>query len=299
MTALSAASVRPSLESPRLRFDVPLAAAAVVYKGGIVCVNASGYGVPGADASGFLGVIGVAAESKTGGTSAGDVSVIVEAGVFQFAATAVTQGMLGAAMYVVDDNTVDNSSTNGQYVGPMVKFVSTTLVWVAVNPGALGFNSITASAAELNRLHGIPATAYIQVAEEVTFTETAGTGVYTGSVSVPAGSTILDVVWRNTAVWTANTSATMKAGVAADDDMFFTAVNVKSAPAADGTGGFGGISAFKADTGGGAGSGFTAYNAGAVVVSGIVTVSGTTGTAGRSRMLVKYVTPTASAAAKV
>src|SRR6185312_14956545 len=53
-------------------------------------------------------------------------------------------------------------------------------------------DGITASSTELNKLVGI--TGYPVQAAEVTFTETAGAGVYTGSVSIPAGATILDII---------------------------------------------------------------------------------------------------------
>jgi hypothetical protein len=38
-------------------------------------------------------------------------------------------------------------------------------------------------------------------AQEVTFTETAGAGTYTGSVTIPAGSTLIDVIVHAVAVW--------------------------------------------------------------------------------------------------
>jgi hypothetical protein len=84
------------------------------------------------------------------------------------------------------------------------------------------------SAAELAKLDGIAASAYPVVAAEVTFTETAGAGVWTGSVAVPAGATIHDIIVNGVALWTSQTSATLKVGDAADDDGYYTAVDLKA-----------------------------------------------------------------------
>jgi hypothetical protein len=156
---------------------------------------------------------------------------------------------------------------------------------------------LTASMAELNKADNIPATAYFEVVEEVLFTETAGAGTYTGTVALPAGAVLLDVIWHNTALWTAATSATLKVGTGADDDMFFTGVDVKAAPAAD-VNGAGGISAAKNDTGSGVAGGKTAYFATQTNVVAVVTTVGLTGNAGRSRLFVKYAVPTSVNAVK-
>src|SRR5919197_4197218 len=66
------------------------------------------------------------------------------------------------------------------------------------------------------------------ISREVTFTETTGAGTYTGSVTVPAGSTILDIQVQSTALWTAATSATLKVGDGSDDDGRYTGVNLKA-----------------------------------------------------------------------
>ena len=65
-------------------------------------------------------------------------------------------------------------------------------------------------------------------AKEVTFTEVAGSGVYTGSVSLPAGSTLVDIIVHAVALWTAETSALMIVGDVADPNGFFDAVNLKA-----------------------------------------------------------------------
>ena len=171
-----------------------------------------------------------------------------------------------------------------------------------VNTTTLKLNNaeVTASAAELNKCDNIAATAYQVVAEEVTFTETTGAGTYTGSVTVPAGATIIDIKIISTALWTAASSATMKVGDVADDDGWFTGINLKATDLLVGeeinfvqTGGKEG--AYLNLT---TGARSAAYSASARVVSGIVTTVGASGSAGRSRMLVIYVLPTASATTK-
>lgn len=153
---------------------------------------------------------------------------------------------------------------------------------------------VTTSAAELNKLNAL--TGYPVEAHEVTFTED-GAGTYTGSVSVPAGATILDIIVNGVALWTAATSATMIVGDATDPDGYYTAVNLKATDL------LAGESISFALAGGKAGAYIAnsqvspRYAATARVISGIVTSVGA-GTAGRTRMVVVFTLPTASAATK-
>ena len=134
-----------------------------------------------------------------------------------------------------------------------------------------------------------PNQGYAVLAQSVLFTETTGAGVYTGSVVLPAGATLVDIIVSGIALWTATTSAEMKVGDATDDDGYFTAVDLKatdllateeiSLSAAGGQGG--------ADV---AGSQINRrYSATARTISGIVTTVGAAGTAGRTLMTVLYV----------
>jgi hypothetical protein len=140
---------------------------------------------------------------------------------------------------------------------------------------------------------------YPVCAQEVAFTQTSGNGTYTGSITVPAGATILDIKVRSTALWT-GTSAALIVGDVADDNGWFDAVDLKATDLLVGeeinfvqTGGKEG--AYLNLT---TGARSAAYSASARVVSGIITQVGT-GTAGRTRLLVIYVLPTAGAATKV
>ena len=127
------------------------------------------------------------------------------------------------------------------------------------------------------------------VAVERTFIETAGAGTYTASVAVPAGATILDIIVNGVALWTAATSATMKVGDVADDDGYFTAVNLKATDLLAGE-------SISLESAGGKAGAYVAnaqvsprYSASARVISGVVTTVGGSGTAGRTRMMVTYV----------
>src|SRR3990167_6418961 len=96
--------------------------------------------------------------------------------------------------------------------------------------GAGAGTAVTSTAAELNLLDGATAPP-VQVAER-TFTETANSGTYTATVVIPAGATVLDVIWRNTAVWTAATSASLLVGDDDDANGYIEATDVKAAPIA-------------------------------------------------------------------
>lgn len=132
---------------------------------------------------------------------------------------------------------------------------------------------------------------------EVTFAEN-GAGTYTGSVTVPAGATILDIEVSGVVLWAAATSATMKVGDVATDDGYFTGVNLKATDL------LAGESISFALAGGKAGSYIAnsqvspRYSATARVISGIVTSVGA-GTTGRTRMTVLWTLPTATAATQV
>ncbi len=127
--------------------------------------------------------------------------------------------------------------------------------------------------------------------QEVTFTETAGAGVYTGSVSLAAGATIIDVIVHAVALWDNAGAVTMKVGDAVDDDGIFTAIDMKATDllAAES------ISISKAGGKEGADVVATHFNrrylATARVISGIITAASTGGSTGRTRMTVIWSEP--------
>lgn len=143
-------------------------------------------------------------------------------------------------------------------------------------------------------------------AKEVTFTEVAGSGVYTGSVNLPAGATLVDIIVHAVALWTAETSAAMIVGDVADPNGVFDAIDLKAADL------LAGESISFSATGGKEGADVTApsaaveirrrYLAAARVISGEITTVDVAeaGGAGRTRMTVLWVAPsTEIVAAKV
>lgn len=128
-------------------------------------------------------------------------------------------------------------------------------------------------------------------AKELTFTET-GEGTYTGTVVVPAGATIVDIIVENTALWDAATSASLIVGDDDDPDGYFAATDLKATDLlADQTMNFD-------KTGGQEGAYLVGtathwtnrYSAAARNVIAVITTSGA-GTAGRTRVTVIYSVP--------
>ena len=129
------------------------------------------------------------------------------------------------------------------------------------------------------------------VSAERTFTETTGAGVYTGSVDIPAGATLIDIVITNVALWTATTSAAMIVGDVTDPNGFYDAVDLKATDL------LAGESLSFAKAGGQEGADIVAthanrrYSAAVRTITGEITTVGAAGSAGRTRMTVIYSAP--------
>ncbi len=119
-----------------LDISYPVAAGVIIEMGKMVCANASGYAVPAADTAG-LKLLGVAQETVDNSAGANDdLNVVVRRkGVFDFAATSISQAMVGKQMFVKDAETVDESSTNLVPAGELVEYLSTTRGRIAVDVG--------------------------------------------------------------------------------------------------------------------------------------------------------------------
>lgn len=133
-------------------------------------------------------------------------------------------------------------------------------------------------------------------AVEITFTETAGAGTYTGAVALPAGATIHDIIINGVALWTNAGACTLKVGDT-DDDGFYTAVDLKATDL------LAGESLSFALAGGKAGAYIAnsqvspRYSASARTINGIIITASTGGGAGRTRMTVIWSAPTTITAA--
>ena len=136
MTALAADANRKTRGNAGRQTGYLMAASQTIYKGALVMINASGLAVPATDAAAGI-VVGVADEQVVSAAS-GSYWIKVRSGeAFLFAASSITQAMVGTAMYVVDDNTVDDAAgpTNDRPVGILEEFVSTTQGWVFIPAG--------------------------------------------------------------------------------------------------------------------------------------------------------------------
>jgi hypothetical protein len=143
------------------------------------------------------------------------------------------------------------------------------------------------------------ATALTIQVKEITFTAT-GAGTYTGTVVVPAGSTTLDVIARNSVLWDSATSASLTVGDDDDADGYITATNLKTTPSADTNGAAAGLST-RLSLGASAGAykgGAGKFNAAEKTITATIVAVGA-GNAGRTRVLVEYAVPSSAAASKV
>lgn len=106
---------RYTTEVEAKRFGLPVAAAALLYQGGIVCVNAAGFAVKGATALN-LKAVGIA-EAEANNVSGADGAMMVQAlaGCYKFnnsaAADLITSAEIKDDCFIVDDETV--AKTNG------------------------------------------------------------------------------------------------------------------------------------------------------------------------------------------
>lgn len=137
MTALAAGRDTPQMGRLHIALSlfVPLAAAAAVFVGGMVCVNTSGFGVAGS-ASQTLKCVGIANETvSNAGGAAGKAGVQVERGVFKVGNSAgvdaITAADLHRDCYIVDDQTVARTSSNGvRPVAGRIVEIASDGVWV-------------------------------------------------------------------------------------------------------------------------------------------------------------------------
>src|SRR3990172_5752227 len=156
MTALAADRQTQSRHTGLQKY--PVEAGEVIYKGAMVSVDDDGYLMPAQDTAAHR-VVGVADEKvdNTGGADGAKDCRVVSGRAFRFAASSITQAMLGDLMHVVDDQTFDEGAgTNGVPCGRLVEFISTTEGWVYIPSGGVrkaGIADATYSANETAMLN--------------------------------------------------------------------------------------------------------------------------------------------------
>jgi hypothetical protein len=113
----------------------PVAAGVKIYAGGIVCLNANGYAVPGTDTAGLKmeGISQQYVDNSAG--AAGAESVLVwKTGIVDLDAAGMTIADVGKPVFVTDDHTVALTSTNAVGCGIISEVESATKVWVDIAP---------------------------------------------------------------------------------------------------------------------------------------------------------------------
>lgn len=138
MTALAAAYARPCMDEHNAVYqDYPVEAGETIYQGALVMVDTDGYLTTAVDTANCK-VVGVADETVVNSGADGAAFCRVKSGCrFKFAASSIAIGDFDAPlMYVVDDNTVDettpaNSVKAGIHVPP---HISTTEGWIYIPP---------------------------------------------------------------------------------------------------------------------------------------------------------------------
>lgn len=166
-------------------------------------------------------------------------------------------------------------------------------IWVKRNEGGDDDNVFCYSASEdgVDTTFELPHAGQVVKSAEITFTE-QGAGEYEGSVALPAGAVLVDIIVNGVALWTAETSATLIVGDT-DPDGYYTAVDLKATDL------LAGESISFALAGGKAGAYIAnsqvspRYSAAARnIVANVVSVGA--GTAGRTRVNVLWIEPTAA-----
>ncbi len=129
---------RSASKTPGSLFGFPVYQSTTLYHGGLVCINSTGYAIACADTANLI-CVGVAqGQSDNSSGSDGDKTVeVITDYVFKFNATSITQAMVGSPMYVKDDNTFDDTSTNLVYAGVLVDYDSATVGWIRIGRGEM------------------------------------------------------------------------------------------------------------------------------------------------------------------
>lgn len=112
---------------------LPVAAATVLFAGGLAAINAAGNALPAADTADLRVVGRIREDVDNGAGDAGDKTVNVERGVYRYlnsAADPVTAAHVGGRAYVEDDSTVSSDPGDNNVVAGEVVEVDSDGVWI-------------------------------------------------------------------------------------------------------------------------------------------------------------------------
>lgn len=143
MTALAAGRITKPKGGTARRQSYLMADDAVIYAGGMVCLNATGYAVPAANTAGYSDVVGIAVATvdNTNGGDGGN-AVVVEYGIAFLldVGAGITQADVGRDAFVVDDQTVTDAgaATGGVRVGKILEYLNEAQdkAWVNIDNAA-------------------------------------------------------------------------------------------------------------------------------------------------------------------
>lgn len=175
MTAL--AQDRNTIRRDGIEFSLPVAAAKKIFAGALVARDVDGNATPGATATTLLGVGRAEEYVDNSSGAAGDKSVKIRKGVFQFANSSggdqITAADIGKDCYIVDDQTV--AKTDGgitRSIAGRIFDVDSNGVWVEfsviprpatvgsadLDPTLLKYATVTLTNAEIKALRATPKT---------------------------------------------------------------------------------------------------------------------------------------------
>lgn len=163
MTAL--AKDRDTRKKPGQLGEGPMAAAALVYGGAILCFNSGGYLIKGSDAAGLImaGISSARVDNSAGANGALKAVFERDGLHLMTLGTAITQANLGDPVYVVDDQTVDLAAnvTHLILAGIIAEMVTTTLAYIDIKPAIEltdVFNQVPTDIADPGNTGAIPVT---------------------------------------------------------------------------------------------------------------------------------------------
>ena len=150
----------------------PVNGTSKIYAGALVCVDADGYLVPGADTAGLIFVGWATQQVDNTSGDDGDLNCTVQRrGLVKCAIAAATQANVGDSVFLVDDNTVGlaATTTNDIYCGIIAGYVDTTHVWVDIEP-AIRQADVATHIADASGAHAASA---ISITDSGSFTSAA------------------------------------------------------------------------------------------------------------------------------
>lgn len=134
---------------------IAVAAAVLLFAGTLVCVDADGRAVVGADAADLtFGGIAIRQVDNSDGAAAADTIEVLTGGEVLLGATGLASGDEGKTVYVIDSATVGlAASTDVDHyvpVGRITEVVSATSAWVRIEPGRKALQVVTIEVAGTN-----------------------------------------------------------------------------------------------------------------------------------------------------